>query len=209
MQGKALDIASVFYALALLHLPKLSMAQNFVHAVEAGSELQVSMKRINDFLSLPEPPAPAHHSQGPPGLAAKVSVGSWLLALGSWLCSLLSALCSVRKIWWQVCIWIGFVLMSGSMHVVSLVWHSPMEACFHTALYSNALGGTAQRVTALCGTALQRAYATSPCTVGSEILLLFMKKSRCRRLAGHVSVVCAGLCKDRWGNCCCPWRGRL
>ena len=64
VQGKALDIASVFYALALLHLPKLSMAQNFVHAVEAGSELQVSMKRINDFMSLPEPPAPAHHLQG-------------------------------------------------------------------------------------------------------------------------------------------------
>ena len=85
MQGKALDIASVFYALALLHLPKLSMAQNFVHAVEAGSELQVSMKRINDFLSLPEPPAPAHHSQGPPGLAAKVSVGCGLLAVGCWL----------------------------------------------------------------------------------------------------------------------------
>jgi len=72
VQGKALDIASVFYALALLHLPKLSMAQNFVHAVEAGSELQVSMKRINDFLSLPEPPAPAHHLQGPAAATAKV-----------------------------------------------------------------------------------------------------------------------------------------
>ncbi|DBA68013.1 TPA: hypothetical protein ACH3X2_014044 [Trebouxia sp. C0005] len=73
VQGKALDIASVFYALALLHLPKLSMAQNFVHAVEAGSELQVSMKRINDFLSLPEPPAPAHHLQGPAATLAKES----------------------------------------------------------------------------------------------------------------------------------------
>ena len=121
VQGKALDIASVFYALALLHLPKLSMAQNFVHAVEAGSELQVSMKRINDFLSLPEPPAPAHHSQGPPGVAAKVSVGCWLLpvdrcllsavccllsvvcCLLSVVCCLLSAVCSVRKIWWHVC----------------------------------------------------------------------------------------------------------
>ena len=72
VQGKALDIASVFYALALLHLPKLSMAQNFVHAVEAGSELQVSMKRINNFLSLPEPPAPAHHLQGPARTTAKV-----------------------------------------------------------------------------------------------------------------------------------------
>ncbi|MCJ1297197.1 hypothetical protein MMC34_008767, partial [Xylographa carneopallida] len=75
VQGKALDIASVFYALALLHLPKLSMAQNFVHAVEAGSELQVSMKRINDFLSLPEPPAPAHHLHGPAATAAKESAG--------------------------------------------------------------------------------------------------------------------------------------
>lgn len=74
VQGKALDIASVFYALALLHLPKLSMAQNFVHAVEAGSELQVSMKRINDFLSLPEPPAPAHHLQGPAATLAKVHI---------------------------------------------------------------------------------------------------------------------------------------
>ena len=72
VQGKALDIASVFYALALLHLPKLSMAQNFVHAVEAGSELQVSMKRINDFLSLPEPPAPAHHLHGPAATTEKV-----------------------------------------------------------------------------------------------------------------------------------------
>ena len=72
VQGKALDIASVFYALALLHLPKLSMAQNFVHAVEAGSELQVSMKRINDFLPQPEPPAPAHHLHGPAATTEKV-----------------------------------------------------------------------------------------------------------------------------------------
>lgn len=66
VQGKQLDIAGVFYALALLHLPKLSMAQNFVHGVEATAELRVSMKRINDFLSLPEPPAPAHLQQGSP-----------------------------------------------------------------------------------------------------------------------------------------------
>ena len=66
VQGKQLDIAGVFYALALLHLPKLSMAQNFVHGVEATAELTVSMKRINDFLSLPEPPAPAHLQAGTP-----------------------------------------------------------------------------------------------------------------------------------------------
>ena len=77
VQGKALDIASVFYALALLHLPKLSMAQNFVHAVESGSELQVSMKRINDFLSLPEPPAPAHHAEGATGETDKV-MPAWI-----------------------------------------------------------------------------------------------------------------------------------
>lgn len=66
VQGKQLDIAGVFYALALLHLPKLSMAQNFVHGVETVAELTVSIKRINDFLSLPEPPAPAHLQGGPP-----------------------------------------------------------------------------------------------------------------------------------------------
>lgn len=42
------------------------MAQNFVHGVEATAELTVSMKRINDFLSLPEPPAPAHLQAGTP-----------------------------------------------------------------------------------------------------------------------------------------------
>ena len=89
VQGKALDIASVFYALALLHLPKLSMAQNFVHAVEAGSELQVSMKRINDFLSLPEPPAPAHHLQGPTATAAKVHS----LLTSVWRCGKSCCLC--------------------------------------------------------------------------------------------------------------------
>lgn len=66
VQGKQLDIASVFYALALLHLPKLSMAQNFVHGIESVAELTVSMRRINDFLSLPEPPAPAHLQGVPP-----------------------------------------------------------------------------------------------------------------------------------------------
>ena len=51
---------SISYALALLRLPQLFMATYFVRGVETFSELAISLRRLNAFLALPEPPAPAH-----------------------------------------------------------------------------------------------------------------------------------------------------
>lgn len=48
---------NVFFAIALLHLPKLSMATFFVRAVEVGSELVVGLRRIGAFLAVDEPSA--------------------------------------------------------------------------------------------------------------------------------------------------------
>ncbi|KAG2425890.1 hypothetical protein HYH02_014893 [Chlamydomonas schloesseri] len=53
-----LNTASVFYALSLLHLPKLYMVNFFVLAVQTLTELRVSLQRIDAFLSTPEPPRP-------------------------------------------------------------------------------------------------------------------------------------------------------
>lgn len=58
--GKHLDVPSISYALALLRLPQLYMATYFVRGVETMSELQISLRRLNAFLALPEPPAPVH-----------------------------------------------------------------------------------------------------------------------------------------------------
>jgi hypothetical protein len=55
-------VSSVFYTLALINLPQLYMATFFVRAVETMSELRVSLQRLNAFLSLPEPPVPAHQA---------------------------------------------------------------------------------------------------------------------------------------------------
>jgi hypothetical protein len=57
--GKHLTVPSIAYSLALLRLPQLYMAVYFVRGVETFSELQISLRRLNAFLSLPEPPAPA------------------------------------------------------------------------------------------------------------------------------------------------------
>ena len=58
--GCQLDVPSISYALALLRLPQLFMATYFVRGVETFSELAISLRRLNAFLALPEPPAPAH-----------------------------------------------------------------------------------------------------------------------------------------------------
>ena len=58
--GCHLDVPSISYALALLRLPQLFMATYFVRGVETFSELAISLRRLNAFLALPEPPAPAH-----------------------------------------------------------------------------------------------------------------------------------------------------
>ncbi|KAL6765994.1 hypothetical protein V8C86DRAFT_2453065 [Haematococcus lacustris] len=55
-----LNVASVFYSLALLHLPKLFMVQFFVLGVQSMTELRVSLNRVDKFLSCPEPPNPLH-----------------------------------------------------------------------------------------------------------------------------------------------------
>ncbi len=57
--GKHLTVPSIAYSLALLRLPQLYMAIYFVRGVETFSELNISLRRLNAFLSLPEPPAPA------------------------------------------------------------------------------------------------------------------------------------------------------
>ncbi|GBF93736.1 hypothetical protein Rsub_06068 [Raphidocelis subcapitata] len=59
MNGE-LNVPSVFYALSLLNLPKLTMVYFFVLGVQFLAELKVSLKRIDDFLSMPEPPPPTH-----------------------------------------------------------------------------------------------------------------------------------------------------
>ena len=58
--GCHLDIPAITYSLALLRLPQLFMATYFVRGVETFSELSISLCRLNAFLALPEPPAPAH-----------------------------------------------------------------------------------------------------------------------------------------------------
>ncbi|GAX75678.1 hypothetical protein CEUSTIGMA_g3121.t1 [Chlamydomonas eustigma] len=76
-----LSIASAFYALSLLALPRLSMVQFFIMAIQSFTEMWVSLKRIDDFLSLEEPPAPQHSHytlqdpSKPP--AHKPQLGSW------------------------------------------------------------------------------------------------------------------------------------
>ncbi|MEW5316893.1 MAG: hypothetical protein WDW38_008234 [Sanguina aurantia] len=54
MNGQ-LDVPRVFYALALLSLPRRSMS-SFVQAVQALTEVRVSLQRVDRFLSTPEPP---------------------------------------------------------------------------------------------------------------------------------------------------------
>jgi hypothetical protein len=58
--GSHLDVAGISYSLALLRLPQLFMATYFVRGVETFSELHISLRRLNAFLALTEPPAPAH-----------------------------------------------------------------------------------------------------------------------------------------------------
>lgn len=53
-----LNVPSVFYALSLLHLLKLTMMNLFVLGVQCLTELRISLQRIEQFLSLPEPPLP-------------------------------------------------------------------------------------------------------------------------------------------------------
>ena len=45
----------VFYCLALFQLPRSSMVVAFTIAVQSLTELVVSIRRIDDFLSTPEP----------------------------------------------------------------------------------------------------------------------------------------------------------
>ena len=58
--GCHLDVPAITYSLALLRLPQLFMATYFVRGVETFSELSISLRRLNAFLALPEPPVPAH-----------------------------------------------------------------------------------------------------------------------------------------------------
>jgi hypothetical protein len=53
-------VPGISYVLALLRLPGLYMASYFVRGVETMSELGISLRRLDAFLSLPEPPPAAH-----------------------------------------------------------------------------------------------------------------------------------------------------
>lgn len=48
-------VSNVFFAVSLLALPKLTMCEFFVHAVEACSECYVSLQRIGEFLRIEAP----------------------------------------------------------------------------------------------------------------------------------------------------------
>ena len=56
--GANLTVANIFYAIALLNLLRLSMGEFFSHAVEAVSELRISIERLSNFLMLKEPLPP-------------------------------------------------------------------------------------------------------------------------------------------------------
>ena len=51
-----LDVPTVFYCLALFQLPRTSMVIAFTMAVQGLTELVVSIRRIDEFLCMPEPP---------------------------------------------------------------------------------------------------------------------------------------------------------
>ena len=70
-QNGSLNVAAVIFALALLRLPQLYMCTFFVRGVETVSELRISLRRLNAFLSLPEPPPPAHSAPGAADLPAR------------------------------------------------------------------------------------------------------------------------------------------
>ena len=47
-----------------LQLPQLYMATFFTRGVETVSELRISLRRLDAFLALPEPPPPSHLAAG-------------------------------------------------------------------------------------------------------------------------------------------------
>ena len=49
------SVSNVFFAVSLLALPKLTMCEFFVHAVEACSECYISLQRIGKFLAIKAP----------------------------------------------------------------------------------------------------------------------------------------------------------
>ena len=56
--GQTLTVTSVFYVIALLTLPRLWMAIFFLRSVESLTEAGVSLRRLAEFLGLPEAPPP-------------------------------------------------------------------------------------------------------------------------------------------------------
>lgn len=55
-----LDLPSVFYALSLLHLPKLYLVYFAVIGFQYLTETFVALQRIDKFLGMPEPPPAVH-----------------------------------------------------------------------------------------------------------------------------------------------------
>lgn len=67
-----LNLPSVFYALSLLHLPKLYLVYFAVIGFQYLTETFVALQRIDKFLGMPEPPPAVHMRarQQPPSPAA-------------------------------------------------------------------------------------------------------------------------------------------
>jgi hypothetical protein len=59
MHGE-LNLPSVFYALSLLHLPKLYLVYFAVIGFQYLTETFVALQRIDKFLGMPEPPPAVH-----------------------------------------------------------------------------------------------------------------------------------------------------
>lgn len=86
MHGE-LNLPSVFYALSLLHLPKLYLVYFAVIGFQYLTETFVALQRIDKFLGMPEPPPAVHmrarqarRAQSP---AAAAAVGGGKAATGN------------------------------------------------------------------------------------------------------------------------------
>lgn len=79
--------------LGVAQLPQLYMATFFTRGVETASELRISLRRLDAFLALPEPPPPSHLSAA--GSAAQVGAMAGNLC---WDCLPDAATCSINPL---------------------------------------------------------------------------------------------------------------
>jgi len=66
LQGETLDIAIVFSTMSLIHVLRISIGKNLFYFIETFPEVLVSVRRMRDFMELPEmtsPPSSSSSSQ--------------------------------------------------------------------------------------------------------------------------------------------------